>query len=215
MCGYDHGQQLTDLSADATYFLQLQTQTGWGRMLRRFADWCRPQAGWLTLDVGTGPGLLPAILSQRGCCAFGVDLDPGMFTSALHLHLVLADALGLPFPDASFHLVTACNLLFLLPKPMLALDEMARVLQPEGQLVVLNPSEQMSQASATALAEQHNLQGLARETLINLGRRAEKHHRWSEADLREMFTAVGLRLAETTTRMGPGLIRFARAIRPK
>jgi ubiquinone/menaquinone biosynthesis C-methylase UbiE len=137
-----------------------------------------------------------------------------MFTSALHPYLVLADALGLPFQGASCHLVTASNLLFLLPKPMPALGEMARVLHPDGQLVVLNPSEQMSHASATALAEQHNLQGLARETLINLGRRAEKHHRWSEADLQEMFNAVGLQLIETTTRMGPGLIRFARAVHP-
>jgi ubiquinone/menaquinone biosynthesis C-methylase UbiE len=199
------------LASDSSYFLQLQTQTGWGRMLNRFAEWCRPQKGWLALDVGCGPGLLPALLTQRGCRALGVDLDPGMFTSPLHPALTLADALHLPFPAHTFHLVTASNLLFLLPDPLAALREMVRVLHPNGQLTVLNPSEQMNVAAATALADQHNLQGLARQTLINLGRRAEKYHHWCEADLREMFATVGLYLTETTTKMGPGLIRFARA----
>lgn len=60
---------------DCDYFQELQTQTGWSRTLYGFALWCSPKSGWLTLDVGCGPGLLPAIFSKFGCWAVGVDLE--------------------------------------------------------------------------------------------------------------------------------------------
>ncbi|OGO14627.1 MAG: hypothetical protein A2032_04155 [Chloroflexi bacterium RBG_19FT_COMBO_49_13] len=118
---------------DAVYFHELQTKTGWGRTLYGFAEWCAPEPGWLTLDVGCGPGLLPAIFSQLGCRAVGVDLDPKMFhPSPLHPITSIADVNALPFPSHTFDLVTSTNLLFLLPQPILALIEMKRVLQPGG-----------------------------------------------------------------------------------
>ncbi len=198
---------------DADYFLELQTRTNWGRMLERFAAWLDPRPGCRALDVGTGPGLLPALLTRAGCRALGVDLDPQMFRDALHPDMVLADAAFLPFPATTFHLVTASNLLFLLPEPLPVLREMARLLVAEGEIAVLNPSERMSLAAAKALAEARGLSGLARETLLNYAARAERHFRWSEGDLRRLFASAGLRLTETVTRMGPGLVRFARGVR--
>jgi hypothetical protein len=35
-------------------FYFIQTQTGWQRTLKAFADWCAPQAGWRVLDAGCG-----------------------------------------------------------------------------------------------------------------------------------------------------------------
>jgi 2-polyprenyl-3-methyl-5-hydroxy-6-metoxy-1,4-benzoquinol methylase len=46
-----------------------------GQVLAGFAAWCQPQPGWLALDIGCRPGLLPALLAQRGCRAYGADLD--------------------------------------------------------------------------------------------------------------------------------------------
>ncbi len=198
------------MRADPDYFLELQTQTGWGRMLERFAAWIAPPPGCRALDVGAGPGLLPALLTRAGCRALGLDSVPEMFRDALHRDLVLADALRLPFQPGTFDLITASNLLFLLPDPSAALTEMTRSLREGGELAVLNPSERMSVSAAAALADARGLTGLARGTLLNYAARAERHHRWSEDDLRALFTAAGLHLTGSVTRMGPGLVRFAR-----
>lgn len=194
-------------------FLEIQTRTAWGRALQGFADWCQPQPGWLTLDVGSGPGLLPALFAGRGCQAYGVDLDAASLAQRLHPALARAQAERLPFPDGSFHLVTASNLLFLLPDPALALGEMARLVREDGWVALLNPSERMGVAVATALADQRGLTGLDRQSLLGWAARAEAHHRWDVADLAELFAAAGLRLQESMLKLGPGLARFARGRR--
>ena len=195
-------------------FFQIQTQTGWGRNLAVFAEWCAPQPGWCTLDVGCGPGLLPALLRQQGCRAFGVDLNPQMFQPApLHPTVAVSDVLALPFASASFDLITASNLLFLLPDPQAALAEMVRVLRLEGQIALLNPSEHLSLAAAAELAEARGLQGLARESLLDWAARAEANRRWTEAELAEQFSARGLQLTETSLKIGPGFPRCPRGKR--
>ena len=72
-----------------------------------------------------------------------------------------------PFPDQAFDLVTASNLLFLLPDPLAALQMMARLLRFDRQIATLNPSEYLTMGAATNLADMHNLNGLARESLLN------------------------------------------------
>jgi ubiquinone/menaquinone biosynthesis C-methylase UbiE len=195
----------------AENFLAVQTQTPWGRNLALFADWIAPQPGWITLDVGCGPGLLPLILSQRGCRAFGVDLDPQMFRpTPLHPQAAAADALALPFPARRFDLVTASNLLFLLPEPGIALRQMARLLRPAGQIALLNPSERLSLAAAVAAADAHRLQGVARESLLTWARRAEANRRWTETNLAQLLASEGLHLIETSLKIGPGFASFVR-----
>ncbi len=183
-------------------------------MLERFVRWIAPDAGIDALDVGTGPGLLPALLARAGCRALGVDSAPEMFRDALHPNLILAEAASLPFRDGAFHLVCASNLLFLLPAPLDALREMTRVLRVGGEIALLNPSERMSVAEAESLADARGLQGLARATLVNYAARAEQNFRWDESALREMFSKSGLQLTESATKMGKGLVRFARALKP-
>lgn len=204
---------MADLSKDSKYFLELQTKTGWSRVLERFADWSAPAPGALAVDIGTGPGLFAALLAERGARAIGLDLDQANFTVPQHDALAVADALQLPFGTATIDLATASNLLFLLPDPPAGLAEIARVLRPGGQLCTLNPSEIMNIAAATALADEAELEGLARDTLINYGRRAEKYHAWGEADLVTLFVVAGLTLIDTKTTMGVGLVRFARAFK--
>ncbi len=199
---------------DSDYFLELQTQTGWGRVLARFGEWISPQSGWLTLDVGCGPGLMPALLAQKGCCSLGVDLDLEMFLPAsLHPQVAVASVMHLPFQSQSFDLLTASNLLFLLPDPQTALQEMVRLLNPVGQIVTLNPTEQLTLVVAQELADAHSLSGLARETLLNWAARAEVHFHWTEAETAQLFNTAGLKMIETHTMMGPGFARFARGVR--
>jgi ubiquinone/menaquinone biosynthesis C-methylase UbiE len=193
-------------------FHQIQTQTGWRRVLEDFVAWCSPRRGCLALDVGCGPCLVPALLAGRGCRAFGVDLELNSFhPQPLHPVVSAADAHALPFGDRGFDLVTATNLLFMLPEPQLVLQELARVIAPGGQLALLNPSERMSLAAVEALVQERRLAGLARDSLLNWARRAEAGHRWTEPELSTLLAAAGLRPVESTLRVGPGLARFTRA----
>ncbi len=198
---------------DAHYFLDLQTKTGWGVTLSRFSDWIAPQPSWLTLDVGCGPGMLPALLAKKRCQAFGIDLDPEMFAlESLHHDVAVADTISLPYPARQFSLVTASNSLFLLPNPRRALAEMGRVLCPQGQIALLNPSENLNIQAAMRFSSSRDLDGLARDSLLNWAALAEANYRWSEIELDALFQSVGLRLVETITTVGPGFARFARAI---
>ena len=199
---------------DSDYFLELQTQTGWGRVLSQFRDWINPQPGWLTLDVGCGPGLMPALLAQRDCRSLGIDIDPLMFLpNPLHPQVATADMMHLPFPNQVFDLITASNLLFLLPNPLTALSVMRRLLCSGGHLAILNPSEHLTVAATMKLIEARNLTGLARETLLNWAVRAEAHFHWTEVESADLFAAVELELIETRTIMGPGFARLVRGIR--
>jgi SAM-dependent methyltransferase len=163
--------------------------------------------------VGCGPGLLPALLAKSGCRAVGVDRDFAMFLpSPLHPGVLAAEAVLLPFQANSFDLVTASNLLFLADEPLVLLVEMRRLLRPDGQVAVLNPSEHLDLAAATALADERGLTGLARSTLLNWASRAENHFRWSAGELGDLFEAAGLLLVDTKTSLGPGFARFGRGV---
>ena len=195
---------------DADYFLELQTQTGWGRTLYGFARWCDPAPGSLALDVGCGPGLLPAILSRFGCIATGVDIDREMFSPApLHSRVLVADGMKLPFRPQSFDLLTATNLLFLVPNPILMLIEMKRLLRPGGRLALLNPSENLNVQAAITFAGEQGLEGLAKSTLFTWARRAEENHRWTEDETRIVYAQAGMKCEACILKVGPGFGRFS------
>ena len=150
-------------------FLDVQTKTAWGRVLVEFASFCNPGSAFRILDIGCGPGLLPAIFAQRGCRSIGVDYDFALLVSGLVPSLAQADALVLPFPPFTFHMVTATNVLFLLDDPPAALQAWTRVLAPNGELCLLNPSENLNIATATDLANARGIGGTSRESLLFWG----------------------------------------------
>jgi ubiquinone/menaquinone biosynthesis C-methylase UbiE len=205
---------MMNLDQDSQYFLELQINTGWGQMLSSFTRWCDPQPGQFTLDVGCGPGLLPALFGQVSAHAFGIDHDPDMLKNPLSPEIANAKADLLPFATTTFDLVTASNLLYLNPEPMQLLSEMVRVLRSGGRVCLLNPSEQMTMQAALDLANQRGLEGLARETLLNYAQRAENYFRWNIDDLSDMFREIGLTNLQTTLRMGAGLVRYAKGQKP-
>ncbi len=94
------------------------------------------------LDVGAGTGRLVADLlaTRPGLHATAVDLAPGMCAAARAAAptatVAAADAEALPFPDARFDLVVSSSAFQWLPRLEPALRECARVLRPDGRLVL-------------------------------------------------------------------------------
>jgi ubiquinone/menaquinone biosynthesis C-methylase UbiE len=111
-------------------------------------------------------------------------------------------------------MLTASNLLFFIGDPVAVLREMARLALPGGQVCLLNPSERMSLESAKSLVQQRDLQGIARRSLLDWARRAENHQRWTDAEMQALYSQAGLMLLESSLKIGPGLARFTRGLKP-
>jgi ubiquinone/menaquinone biosynthesis C-methylase UbiE len=195
-------------------FLEIQLSTAWRRTLTDFASFCAPSAGDTTLDIGCGPGLLPALFAGRGCQSIGADIDFRLLQAKLGPQLCQADAYKLPFPQDSFDMLTSTNVLFLLDKPVLALREWARTLKEGGVLCILNPSERLSAESARQTADERRLGGTAKDSLLNWAHNAETHFRWNERETTEMLESAGLILTESILTVGPGFARFCKARKP-
>jgi SAM-dependent methyltransferase len=92
------------------------------------------------IDVGCGEGRVSRLLTERRWHVTATDpvrplLDAARTArSAADYHQ--AQAHDLPLPDAGFDLVLAYNMLMDVADPAAAVSEMARVLSPDGRLVI-------------------------------------------------------------------------------
>jgi demethylmenaquinone methyltransferase/2-methoxy-6-polyprenyl-1,4-benzoquinol methylase len=95
-------------------------------------------AGERVLDLAAGTGVSTVELAKDGAWCVAADFSLGMLRNGLHrrVPMVAADALRLPFADASFDAVTISFGLRNLVDPVAGLAEMARVTRPGGRLVV-------------------------------------------------------------------------------
>ena len=77
---------------------------------------------------------------------------------------------------------------------------------------MINPLEHISVPVAVSLADQHTSNGLARASLIDQIRRAEKHQRWGESGIVTLFISAGLSMIVSQFKMSPGLACLATGI---
>jgi ubiquinone/menaquinone biosynthesis C-methylase UbiE len=101
------------------------------------------RAGVTLLDVGCGPGTITADLARRVAPGpvVGLDRDPGVLSEAAsvdleNLRFMTGDVYALPFPDGSFDVVHAHQVLQHLTSPSDALAEMGRVCRDGGIVAV-------------------------------------------------------------------------------
>jgi SAM-dependent methyltransferase len=97
------------------------------------------------LDCGCGAGDYVGALVARGADAFGVEFDArklaaGLVSGRLAERLSAGDLEALAFPDASFDVALANEVLEHVPDDRAALAEIRRVLRPGGRLLVLSPT---------------------------------------------------------------------------
>ena len=102
--------------------------------------------GERVLDVACGPGNFTRSFSRAASDGVVVGLDTSRTmlaravqeTHADNVVYLRGDACALPFRDASLDAVCCFAALYLIEHPMLAVDEIARVLAPGGRVALLS-----------------------------------------------------------------------------
>jgi demethylmenaquinone methyltransferase/2-methoxy-6-polyprenyl-1,4-benzoquinol methylase len=111
------------------------------RWRERAADLARVGPGSRALDVATGTGDLALALAARGAEVVGADFSDGMLerarAKAPGIRFEHADALALPYDDASFDAATVGFGARNLGDLGRGLSEMVRVVRPGGRVVIL------------------------------------------------------------------------------
>ncbi|HXT40282.1 MAG TPA: class I SAM-dependent methyltransferase [Candidatus Angelobacter sp.] len=122
---------------------------GWKRRLVLLAG---PRPGAFALDLCCGTGDVAFALAKEGVKVVGLDFSASMLSvaqdrssrrsvsarPAANLQFVRGDAMNIPFPDASFDIVTVAYGLRNLAKFEQGLREMWRVAKPGGRLLALD-----------------------------------------------------------------------------
>ncbi len=114
--------------------------------LRAYDEAVAHAAGRDVLDVGcnTGYGTVRFVPVARR--VVGVDVSPGAIEAAAarapggQPEFILTSGFELPFPDASFDLVSSFQVLEHVPDPLAYLREIARVTRPGGEVILATPN---------------------------------------------------------------------------
>lgn len=117
----------------------------WAEHVARYAFAARFAQGRRVLDLGCGTGYGTADLGRVASAAVGVDVAPDAIGYALHhfpaVRFLECSASAVPFPPASFDLVTAFEVIEHLRDWRALLTEAHRVLDPNGLLIVSTPNK--------------------------------------------------------------------------
>jgi len=120
------------------------------RWKRRLVELASPRAGTCALDLATGTGDIAFQVGRRAGRVVGLDVTHRMIELAKakaaeqrdagpgRPQFLVGDMTALPFPAASFDLVTTGYGLRNVPDLTAAVDEMFRILKPGGQTLSLD-----------------------------------------------------------------------------
>ena len=132
--------------------------------LRRLIEACGARPEDTLLDVACGGGLVVCAFAEVVRRAEGIDITPAMLDRARALaaekgltntHWRQGDVLPLPYPDASFTLVTSRFTFHHFHDPVGVLREMKRVCAPGGRIAVVDTD---APADRTKAAEFNRLE---------------------------------------------------------
>lgn len=193
-------------------------QAHWEASARRFARWLPDTPRPRVLDLGAGPAnsSLAILACRPNARVVALDRAPAMVRLARraaqgqpNLGVVLADAAALPFPPATFDLVTGHSFLYLVPRRGTVLAEARRVLRARGHVAFLEPAA----GRVPPLAWLRLARGGGRFFISMVGWRlfSGLHGRWTPQSLRATLEAAGFAAAVAEPSFeGLGLLAAAR-----
>ena len=117
----------------------------WAEHIARYAFAARLATAARVLDIGCGTGYGTAELAQRARSATGIDISADAIVYARQHYptaaFVAASATSVPFPAASFDLITAFEVIEHLENWHELLIEVRRLLHPNGTFLVSTPNK--------------------------------------------------------------------------
>lgn len=187
---------------DMVSFFDQMAQTDWlSKVHDQLKGHTSPWKGKSVLDVGCGTGRILFRGMDEAESLNGVDLSPEMIKAAKQLlgkkaNLSVADAYELPFDADQFDISLSTCVMFLLPEPEKGISEMVRVTKPVGTIAMLNPSQKMGLESAEVYAEQHEMDGFEKETLMKWSNISTRRHRYDPDEFSSLLAEFGVRRVE-------------------
>jgi ubiquinone/menaquinone biosynthesis C-methylase UbiE len=106
--------------------------------LRSIASWIKP--GMRVLELGGGSGYQAQLMSELGCDVFSIDLPDRPTAVKSFFPVTSYDGRRIPAPASSFDLVFSSNVLEHIRDLSPILDEIKRVLKPQGIAIHIMPS---------------------------------------------------------------------------
>ncbi|HEV2226870.1 MAG TPA: methyltransferase domain-containing protein [Nitrososphaerales archaeon] len=192
-------------------FLSRRWRRGLAKMLKELLP-----VGWESarlLDVGVGDGYTIRLVKPEGP-VFGIDIDPSMeeLATAKGVDFRSGSAYRIPFPDATFDVVTCVEVVEHLERPGEALEELKRVLKLGGSVVLTTPVPKVSWRIIwwgwTRFGPGKRWESSPHVTELSLSGNGGQHN------LSQMLKELGFEI-EKTASCNFGLISGARATRTK
>jgi ubiquinone/menaquinone biosynthesis C-methylase UbiE len=180
----EHAEQIVDqFTRQARQFAESPTARS-EDILERILRAAQPIPSDEALDVACGPGTLACGLARVTRRATGIDLTPAMLEQArrtqsdrgiANVSWQQGDVTSMPWPNASFDIVTCRFAFHHFPEPLTVLREMRRVCRPGGRVVVtdscpaggkadaFNAMEKMRDPSHTRALPEEDMRAIFRE----------------------------------------------------
>jgi ubiquinone/menaquinone biosynthesis C-methylase UbiE len=146
------------------------------------------------LEIGTGTGIIPFSICSKVSSIVATDISPKMVHIASkklikakiqNIDFQIQDSYNLTFPDKSFDMVIASNLLHLLYEPEKPLNEVKRVLRENGIFI------------APTLCAGENTKSKIIASIIGTLSGFDVVNKWSINEFKNMLTNKGFIITET------------------
>ncbi|MGH8958762.1 MAG: class I SAM-dependent methyltransferase [Acidimicrobiia bacterium] len=165
------------------------------RNLEIIRDWVKPKPGDRILDVGCGRGHVVNALRAVGVAAEGIDLNPNAAEVAIVPGVRTMSATSLDYEDGYFDAVVSFHAVEHIPDVGAAIGEIARVVRPEGKVLLIYPAEPVRGLFAIPTAViLHRNPLKARQVHI---------HKFNPARIEKLLGAAGLTPVRSQRRLWP------------